>query len=65
MMVDGECVIVTPDRIRRHGVIAKLADGREVFSWDGKPLIEFYPIETSFDATEMKMKVTQKYRLYT
>jgi hypothetical protein len=58
---DGiECAVVDLDRVKLHGTITRWPDGRETFEWDGKPLIEFYPIQTSFDGT--KMTVTQKYR---
>ena len=58
---DGvECAVIDGDRVKLHGTMTHWPDGRETFEWYGKPLIEFYPIQTSFDGT--KMTVTQKYR---
>lgn len=59
---DGTALIFL-SQAKHRGLITQFPDGREIFVWDGKPLIEFYPITTSFDGT--KMKVEQKYRLYT
>lgn len=59
---DGTALIFL-SQARHRGSITQFPDGREVFSWDGKPLIEFYPIQTSLDG--LKMTVTQKYRTLT
>ena len=60
---NNDWVLFDLSQIAKRGQRNIFPDGREVFIWDGKPLIEFYPIETSFDGT--KMTVTQKYRVYT
>jgi len=50
--ITGRCEIqITPDK-------------REIFCLDGKPLLEFYPIETFIDHKDLgvSMKASQKYR---
>lgn len=58
---DGiECAVIDLDRVKLRGTMTSWPNGRETFYWDGKPLIEFYPIQTFFDG--VKTTVTQKYR---
>jgi hypothetical protein len=61
--INDNAILLDLSSVPRRGQRNVFPDGREVFVWDGKPIIEFYPIETSSDGA--KMTVTQRYRIYT
>lgn len=50
--------------IRTRGTMTTYPNGREVFSIDGKPLLEFWPVELTEEKTEMGWKIhaSQRYR---
>lgn len=53
-------IILNSEQISKRGQINIFPDGRELFIWDGKPIIEFYPPKYSFNGTILT--VTQNYR---
>ena len=55
-------IFIDHNLIKRHGTMTHFPDGREIFAWDGKPVIEFYP--PTMDLDGVNMKISQNYRTF-
>ena len=60
----ADAVLFDYEQIKRRGALTMFPDGRQVFSWDGKPLVEFYQIESAIDGNG-RITMTQPYRMLT